>query len=144
MSRRQTKFWGNCFPIFWLKSKSLTVAKFSIALFCYSFKLNELRKSQPKFWGNYSALIVKDFLTENPQKTYVDAGQHFNLTRARISQLMKLVHELPAPFIEKMRNCDNQAILKAFSGKTLLKIADFKTEKERQENISRLLKLTNS
>lgn len=82
------------------------------------------------------ALIVKDFLTENPQRTYPDAGQHFNLTRARISQLMKIVHELPPDFIKKMLTCDNQAILKAFSGKTLLKVADLKTEKERQRVIN--------
>jgi len=81
------------------------------------------------------ALNVKDFLTENPQKTYTDAGQHFNLTRARISQLMKIVHELPAPFIEKMRSCDDQDTLRAFSGKTLLKISDIKPVKERQRAI---------
>jgi len=81
------------------------------------------------------ALNVKDFLSETPQRTYIDAGQHFNLTRARISQLMKIVHELPAPFIEKMRSCDNRDALRAFSGKTLLKIADIKTEKERQRAI---------
>ena len=78
------------------------------------------------------ALNVKDFLTENPQNTYTDAGQHFNLTRARISQLMKIVHELPAPFIKKMRSCDDQDALRAFSGKTLLKIATFETKKECQ------------
>jgi len=78
------------------------------------------------------ALNVKDFLTENPQKTYTDAGQRFNLTRARISQLMKIVHELPGPFIEKMRSCNDQDALHAFSGKTLLKIAAFETKKERQ------------
>lgn len=88
------------------------------------------------------ALNIKDFLSENPQRTYTDAGQHFHLTRARISQLMKIVHELPAPFIERMRTCDDQVILRTFSGKTLLKIVDIMNEKERQNTINRLSKTT--
>lgn len=84
------------------------------------------------------ALNISEFLTANPQRTYLDAGQRFKLTRPRISQLMKIVHELPTDFIEKMRTCDDQDILKAFSGKTLLRISDLKTEKERRDAINSL------
>lgn len=52
---------------------------------------------------------------------------------------MKIVHELPPDFTEKMRTCNNQAILRAFSGKTLLKVADLGTDKERQRAIDTAL-----
>lgn len=84
-------------------------------------------------------LKVQAFLTENPSKTQTHASQHFNVTRARISQLSKIVNNLPEDFIDKMRDCEDRNILKTFSGKRLLKIASIDPEKERQAEIDRLL-----
>ena len=84
------------------------------------------------------AVKVNEYLVQNPQRTYTSAGGHFGVTRARISQLMTIHEKLPDDFIEKMGQCDDQALIKRFSGKTLLKIAA-KNEKERQKGIENLL-----
>jgi hypothetical protein len=53
------------------------------------------------------------------------------------------IHEkLPDDFIEMMGQCDDQVLIKRFSGKTLLKIAA-KSEKERRNEISQLLQENN-
>ena len=85
------------------------------------------------------ALRVQAFLEEAPSQTQTDAGQHFNVTRARISQLTKIVNKLPDDFIEKMRECEDRSMLKTFSGKRLLKLAAIENEKERQNEIENLL-----
>jgi len=85
------------------------------------------------------ALKVQAYLEEAPTRTQTDAGQHFNVTRARISQLTSIVNNLPADFIEQMSKCTNQTLLKTFSGKRLLKISSIESEKERRNEIERLL-----
>lgn len=85
------------------------------------------------------ALKVHAFLKESPSRTQTDAGEHFNLTRARISQLTKIVNNLPRNFVEKMSGCADQSMLKTFSGKRLLKIAGLKNEQNRQKAIELLL-----
>ena len=84
------------------------------------------------------AIRVKEYLAQNPQRTYTAAGNRFGVTRARISQLMTIHEKLPDDFIEMMGQCDDQNLIKRFSGKTLLKIAA-KNEKERQEDIKSAL-----
>ena len=84
------------------------------------------------------ALNVRAYLEEAPTRTQTDAGQHFNVTRARISQLTSIVNNLPADFIEKMTNCTDRALLKTFSGKRLLKIAGLENEQNRRETIKLL------
>ena len=84
------------------------------------------------------AVKVQKFLTEDPSRTYRSASQEFNLTRARISQLMKIANNLPKDFIEKMKACEESRVLKMFSGKQLLRITALKTEGERQDEIKRL------
>ncbi len=85
------------------------------------------------------ALKVKAFLTEDPQRTYLHASQHLKVTKARISQLMKIADVLPQEFVEYMGRCEEQAVIRRFSGKTLLRIAGLGLPVRRQEVISALL-----
>jgi len=56
-----------------------------------------------------------------------------------ISQLMKIVSVLPEDFVEYMRHCKDEDIIRRFSGKTLLKIAGLESAKQRQEVINELM-----
>jgi len=99
----------------------------------------ELERPQPVYKNIIiEALKVQAFLEETTSRTQTDAGQHFNVTRARISQLTTIVNKLPAEFIEQMRECDDRRILKTFSGKRLLKIAGLENERNRRETIKLL------
>ncbi len=46
------------------------------------------------------ALKVKAFLNEDPKRTYLHVSQHFKVTKARISQLMKIAEVLPQDFVD--------------------------------------------
>lgn len=80
-------------------------------------------------------LKVKAFLNEDPQRTYFHASQRFKVTKARISQLMKIVEVLPGDFMAYIGMCQDQATIKHFSGKKLLWIAGLKSQKQRQNAI---------
>ena len=41
------------------------------------------------------AVQVREYLVENPQRTQTAAGNHFGVTRARVSQLMTIVENPP-------------------------------------------------
>jgi len=50
------------------------------------------------------------------------------------------IHEkLPDDFIEMMGQCDDQELIKRFSGKTLLKIACIKDVKKRKKKLQLML-----
>lgn len=85
------------------------------------------------------ALKVKAFLTEDPQRTYLHASQRFKVTKARISQLMKIADVLPREFVDYMGRCEDQTLIKRFSGKTLLRVAGLESVDRRQERISSLM-----
>lgn len=85
------------------------------------------------------ALKVKAFLNEDAQRTYRHAGERFKVTKARISQLMKIADVLPREFVEYMGRCEDQNLIKRFSGKTLLKIAGLETRQQRQQVIGTLM-----
>jgi hypothetical protein len=85
------------------------------------------------------ALKVKSFLTEDHQRTYIYASERFKITKARISQLMKIVEVLPEDFVEYMRRCEDQAVIKRFSGNTLLRIAGLESPIKRQQVIGQLM-----
>jgi len=85
------------------------------------------------------AIKVSEYLETDTQRTYTSAGDHFGVTRARISQLMTILEKLPDDFIEKLGECHDQCLLKTFSGKRLLKISAIESEKERQNEIECLL-----
>ncbi|OGX21087.1 MAG: hypothetical protein A2Y00_06020 [Omnitrophica WOR_2 bacterium GWF2_43_52] len=81
------------------------------------------------------AVRVQEYLVENPQRTQTAAGNHFGVTRARISQLMTIIEKLPDDFISIMKTTEDQSLIKRFSGKTLLKIAGLNTTEQRQSYI---------
>ena len=86
------------------------------------------------------AVQVREYLIENPQRTQTAAGNHFGITRARISQLITIVENLPDDFISIMKTTKDQSLLKRFSGKTLLRIAGQRTPEQRQAYIKTALK----
>ena len=102
--------------------------------------LPSLPQKPAPVYKNIVAMAVKvnEYLVQNPQRTYTSAGNHFGVTRARISQLMTILEKLPDDFIEMMGQCDDQTLLKAFSGKRLLKIAGLENEQNRREAIELL------
>lgn len=69
------------------------------------------------------ALKVREFFEEDPTRLFNHASQHFKVSKARISQLMKIVSVLPEDFVEYMRHCHDEDIIRRYSGKTLLRIA---------------------
>jgi len=82
------------------------------------------------------AIQVQEYLIENPQRTQTTAGNHFGITRARVSQLMTIVENLPDDFISIMKTTEDQSLLKRFSGKTLLRIAALSTPEQREKHIT--------
>lgn len=85
------------------------------------------------------ALKVKAFLNEDPQRTYLHASQRFKVTKARISQLMKIIEVLPKDFVDRMGRCHDQIVIKRFPGRTLLKIAGLKSPYKRQAVIDNFM-----
>lgn len=83
---------------------------------------------------------IKAYIEAKPQRTHLDAALRFKVTRARISQMMKIVDTLPSDFITHMSQTQDRKTLNRFSGKTLMRIANLKTTKEREILINNLLK----
>jgi hypothetical protein len=81
------------------------------------------------------AVQVQEYLVENPQRTQTAAGNHFGVTRARVSQLMTIVENLPDDFISTMKTTEDQSLLKRFSGKALLRIASLKNHEQIHQSI---------
>jgi hypothetical protein len=85
------------------------------------------------------AIKVKSFLTEDHQRTYLYASQRFKVTKARISQLMKIADVLPKEFLDYMGRCEDQALIRKFSGRTLLRIAGLESAIQRYEVFGNLI-----
>jgi len=85
------------------------------------------------------ALKVKAFFSEDPQRTFRHVSQRFKVSKARISQLMKIVGVLPDDFVEYMGHCRDEVLISRFSEKTLLRMAGLESAKERQEVIGQLM-----
>jgi len=85
------------------------------------------------------ALKVRDYLNEDTQRSYLDASYYFRVSRARISQLMKIVNNIPEDFIVIIGQSNDQAVLRRFSGKTLLRIAGMRNREDRQNYVRYLL-----
>jgi len=81
------------------------------------------------------AVKIEEYLKENPQRTQTAAGNHFGVTRARVSQLMTILEKIPADLISNLKTTEDQTLIKRFSGKTLLKIASLNTPEQRQSHI---------
>ena len=85
------------------------------------------------------ALDVKAYVTINPGHSYSLVAENFNVSRARISQLLKIIDNLPAYFIRKLQETEDPILLRRFSGKRLLKISTIENEKKRQTEIEDLI-----
>jgi len=81
------------------------------------------------------AIRIQEYLVENPQRTQTTDSNHFGITRARVSQLMTIVENLPDNFISIMKTTKDQSLIKRFSGKSLLRIAALSTPEQRQAYI---------
>ena len=93
----------------------------------------------PPVYKNIVAMAVRvqEYLVENPQRTQTAAGNHFGVTRARVSQLMTILDKIPADLISSLKTTEDQSLIKRFSGKALLKIASLNTSEQRQSYINR-------
>jgi len=87
------------------------------------------------------AVRVNEYLVQNPQRTQTAAGNHFGITRARVSQLMTIVENLPDDFISIMKTTEDQSLLKRFSGKSLLRIAALSTPEQREAHIQSITRM---
>lgn len=85
------------------------------------------------------ALDVKAHLTINPNKSFRHAAEHFNITVARISQLVKIVDNLPPHLIKELENSKDPILLRRFSGRRLLKIVSFETQNYMEQAIESLM-----
>jgi len=69
------------------------------------------------------ALDVRNYLASNPGALHSDAAKHFNVTRPRISQLLKIANNLPELLLKELSETDSICLLKKYSGKKLLKMS---------------------
>lgn len=53
---------------------------------------------------------------------------------------MKIINVLPEEFVDYMGGCEDRAVIKRFSEKTLLRIAGLESPKQRQVVIGNLMK----
>jgi len=85
------------------------------------------------------ALEVKAYVKLNPGQSNTAVADKFNVTRARISQLLKIVNNLPTDFITKLQETEDPILLRRFSGKRLLKLASFHTREHMEGAIEALM-----
>jgi len=85
------------------------------------------------------ALNVKAYMEVNPGHSYSLVAENFNVSRARISQLLKIIDNLPTDFITKLQQTEDPIMLRRFSGKRLLKLASFQTSKHMESAIEALM-----
>jgi len=91
----------------------------------------ECRKRSQSESGNY--------LINNPDTNQSQIAEEFGVTRARISQLIKINNNLPNNFITILAESKDPILLRRFSGKRLLKIASLQSETTRLETIELLM-----
>jgi hypothetical protein len=85
------------------------------------------------------ALDVKAYTEVHPGHSYSLVAENFNVSRARVSQLLKIIDNLPAYFIRKLQETKDPIMLRRFSGKRLLKLASFETKEHMQSAIDSLM-----
>jgi hypothetical protein len=71
--------------------------------------------------------------------TWARASQELQISDSKIAHLLKIVNAMPADFVETMKSCADETKLKIFNKRRLLRISRLKTEKERRNEINRLL-----
>ena len=88
----------------------------------------------------YEGLKIQAFINNGPGRiTWARARKELNISEAKLAHLLKIVNTLPTDFVENMESCTDENMLKIFNGRRLLKISRLKTEKERRNEIERLL-----
>jgi len=88
----------------------------------------------------YEGLKIQAFINTSPGRiTWAKTRKELNISEAKLAHLLKIVKTLPPEFVETMKSCTNESMLKIFNGRRLLKISRLKTEKERRNEIKRLL-----
>lgn len=86
------------------------------------------------------ALKIQAFINDGPSKlTWAQTRKELNISESKLAHLLKIVNQLPADFIENMKSCDDQEKLRIFTGRRLLQISRLRTERERRNEIERLL-----
>lgn len=84
------------------------------------------------------ALRFQRYLRETPSRTYEETGRHFGVSRARVSQLMGILRELPEPFLNSLKDCSDPKALTTFSGRELIRISRLATVQKREKVILHL------
>ena len=71
-------------------------------------------------------------------RTYEEAVHHFGISRARVSQLMEILRQLPETFLASMKDCPDSNVLTIFSGRQLIRISRLATSEKREQTILKL------
>jgi hypothetical protein len=91
----------------------------------------------------YEGLQIQAYINHGPGRiTWAKARKELNISEAKLAHLLKIVKTLPPDFVESMKTCTDENLLKIFHGRRLLKISRLKTDKERRTEIERLLPKT--
>ena len=104
--------------------------------------LPSVRIRKPHIYKNTiaEALKIKEFINNGSGHiTWAKACKKLHVSESKLAHLLKIVNKLPSEFIENMKLCNDQAMLRTFRGRVLLRISRLKTKKECQEEIERLL-----
>jgi len=104
--------------------------------------LPPVRLRKPRIRQNTiaEALKLQAFINGGPSRlTWAQTRKRLNISESKLAHLLKIVNRLPADFIENMKTCDDQEQLRIFTGRRLLEISRLRTERERRNEIERLL-----
>ena len=103
--------------------------------------LPPVRIRKPHIYKNtiVEALKIKEFINNGSGRiAWAKACKELHISESKLAHLLKIVNKLPSDFIENMRPCTDQAMLRTFRGRVLLRISRLKTEEERREEIRHL------
>jgi len=88
----------------------------------------------------YEGLKIQAYINHGPGRiTWAKARKELNISEAKLAHLLKIIKTLPPDFVETMKSCTDENMLKIFHGRRLLQISRLKTDKERQNMINQLL-----
>ena len=83
---------------------------------------------------------IQAFINNGPARiTWAKTRKELNISESKLAHLLKIVNTLPSDFVENMKSCNDEGMLKILHGLKLLQISRLKTEKERRNEIERLL-----
>jgi hypothetical protein len=68
------------------------------------------------------ALKIREYLRQDSSRSFRHAAEHFGISRARVSQLMRMLKHLPGELIDQLKDCQDPEILRKFSGRKLLNL----------------------